>query len=143
MGVTQYDKLAFNDDLPARANCITAVRHLVKETSKLRIPNVWIGDLPHALTHKKWRALFIPKDELRTGDLLFTRHAECITHVAIAIDAERIFHCTINRGAVIDNREDFLQNYPSPFKSAQALINERDPRAYLLKEWAPLPISKA
>ncbi len=112
MGVTQYKRLAYNDELPAYASCITAVRYLIRKTTGLRLPNVWVADIPYAMTLKNWRAVVIDKDQLRSGDLLFTCRWNQITHVAIAIDANRIFHCAFDRERLLTGARNFYKSIP-------------------------------
>lgn len=125
----QYKLKARQCEINQHANCVTAVR-FVLESAGLRIPRVWIGDLPAALAHYHWRALSISIDQLHAGDLLFVKREDRLAHLALAVDKQRIFHCTYGRGAVIDETRFFLKNYLVPFQNSFELLSYRDQRCY-------------
>lgn len=98
---SSYSKNATDKDAPLHCNCITAVRYLFQRTTELVIPKGWIGDLPRALLSRKWQILNVGSNEVRCGDLVILKNRisrRSITHITVALAANRFFQCTWKAG---------------------------------------------
>ena len=90
----------------------------------------WIGNMPRHLSRQRtWRYLRIPVRELKTGDLLFLknkRSPRLVTHVAMALGPEKVFHCS-TKGASIEKINDLFMIYVQP-ADVGAMLSYVDPR---------------
>jgi hypothetical protein len=106
---TKYNLLAKDSEAPASTNCITSIRYLFRQNSKIEIPNVYIGDMPRSLvTNCGWSVEYIKISEMQCGDLLFLRDLPAkevtldkkyIVHAVVSIGRSRIFHSSLRRGS--------------------------------------------
>ena len=70
--------------------------------------------MPRELSQSNWNLHIIDSSEIKTGDLLFLKQqkqARLISHIAIALAPDQIFHCTRHLGAVIQSVEHVFERY--------------------------------
>ncbi len=125
---TVYQRKATDQDFPNSANCVTAIRALLKANG-IFLPHGWVGDLPATLAHKEWLVLTRDSDSMKLGDLIFTVRKERITHIAMSLGDRNVFHCTSRKGAVIETWEEFSSRNKPFLGSALKLIEMRDFRS--------------
>lgn len=102
------------------------------------MPLTFIGDMPRQLiSFSEWRLLKININDSKCGDVLFVRNkekAKLLSHVAIILDVDRIFHCCPRFGtAVIQTTEDFFALYEQKLNFKQ-MVRYIDPRNKKLRE---------
>jgi hypothetical protein len=110
---------------------VTVIRKIFAACFKTQIPHCFVGDLPKALLHMDWMLKMV--DTPKPGDLIFCYSArkQRISHVAIAISEDKIFHCAYRVNCVIESVVVFLKRVDSPLKSLDELRDAEDPREYL------------
>jgi hypothetical protein len=84
------------------------------------MPVTYIGDLPRKLLlNGDWIPLKVDIKGVRCGDILFVSHKKSqklLTHVAIFLEANKIFHCSLCMGtAQIQTELAFFQTYEQKF----------------------------
>ena len=126
---TTYERTASLKKAPAITDCVTAIHYLVRNVFQIELPRAWVGDMPRMLSESNWRLLIIDSAELKTGDLLFLkRHKQqsLISHVAIVLTPDQIFHCTARLGPVIQSIGQVFEHYEQPLQQDQ--VTYIDPR---------------
>ncbi len=112
---TTYHRRAPLEMAPGRTDCVTAAHYLYASAFELPLPVTYIGDMPRLLASLDWEFSVISPKEMRAGDLLFMRNKQSrrlITHLAVAMDVNQVFHCCRNlNGAIIEPIEDALIRY--------------------------------
>lgn len=116
MGATEFRKSALREDAPSVANCLTSIYYIFKQALGIDLPMTFIGDMPRQLLScSRWRALRINSKDMKCGDLLFVKNREnerLISHVALFIDVDKIFHCYQRLGtAATQSEEKFFSLY--------------------------------
>lgn len=111
-----YIKMAHREAAPWKADCLTAICYIYKHAFHIDIPTAWIGDVPRAISSSKdWTFIQISPESLKPGDLLFVKNVgkkRLISHIAMVVDAHRIFHCSKQFGkAIIQSKDDFFALY--------------------------------
>lgn len=125
----RYVQQAREGDLPRKANCITALRYLLKETAGIHLPHAWIGDLPYLLSLGEWRVVHVRT--LKPGDLVFRGYERgVLAHIGIAVNSDMVFHCAWKRHAVLEPVDAFFQQDRSGLDRVRHLIENRDSRRY-------------
>lgn len=115
------------------ANCVTAVRDVFDNIGIPLLSSTWVGSFPKYLNNKvQFQAIVLPIGKLEPGDILFVKRDQkprAINHVAVVIDASlNIYHCTENKGAVIEDICDFYQRYSQEIIDPQKLLTFSDDR---------------
>ncbi len=85
--------------------------------------------MPQRFYKQGWHFQLIDTKELQTGDLIFLKRRKepkLIGHIACALDANRIFHCKRDRGALIESLDSVFQDFEQKLKKKQVLYI--DPR---------------
>lgn len=121
--LTSYKRTVSLKEAPAKTDCVTAVHYLVQKIFQIGLPRAWIGDMPRELSQSNWGSHIIDSAELKTGDLLFLKRREqpkLISHIAIVLAPDQIFHCTARLGAVIQSVDQVFERYEQPLQHAQA-----------------------
>jgi cell wall-associated NlpC family hydrolase len=81
--------------------------------------------------HRKWRLFSVPPEQLQLGDLIFLKHKRSprlVTHVAMALGQNLVFHCAREaRGALIERIDTLFCRYSQPSK--EEMISYIDPRS--------------
>lgn len=105
---TKYRYTVLYEEAPEKANCLTAIRYLFEKGINRPFPYTWIGDMPRELMTQYGCILKRVKvDSMQAGDVVFLRRNETnvthfssryITHIMIAMDSSRVFHCSEKRG---------------------------------------------
>jgi hypothetical protein len=132
---TRYHQSARDEDLPARANCVTAVRSFLQKAANLQLPHGYIGDLPYLLSLREWRILRV--STLKPGDLIFRGYENgYLEHIAIAVSSDSVFHCAWKRNIVIEPVDQFFKLDRGERQSPQGHLINRDHRSY---HYRPLP----
>lgn len=128
---TKYLKRSTDRDLPHTANCVTAVRYLLRKAYQIALPHVWVGDLPRALSLLEWNIRRV--EQLRPGDLIFRgKEPGVITHLAVAINAYEVYHCVWDKGSRIETIRKFLEENRTDLETPNSLTATHDPRPYSL-----------
>ena len=104
---------------------------------KIDMPLTFIGDMPRQLVScGNWRCIEIPIEDIQCGDLLFTKNKSApklLSHVALAIKTNQIFHCCPSIGtAIIQSEEEFFSLYEQRLNFEQ-MIRYIDPRNKVLR----------
>jgi len=113
--ITIYHKGEFEKDLAPRwTDCLTAVAYLFRNCQYWRLD--WIANMPHKLLGEYGFTLEKrdPHNGMIKGDVVFFANAKGITrHIAIAISAFEVFHCSqANNGGKIEPIGDlFAKRY--------------------------------
>jgi hypothetical protein len=111
---------------------LTSIHYLFKKTLGIAIPIDYIGNMPRRLfALSEWRVLWISIDNVRSGDLIFVKNREkpkLLSHAALFLNVDRIFHCYARGGAVIQKSEDFFSLYSQElnFKEMMRYIDIRN-----------------
>ncbi len=126
----EYQRCAKREEAPFRADCLTSIHYLFKNHVELSLD--WIGNMPRYLSkERRWQVLQIFPDELKPGDLLFLKHrksSRLVTHVAMALSTEEIFHCSPKKkGASIEKIDEVFTRYVQP-SDINAILSYVDPR---------------
>lgn len=126
----RYKRCAKAEKAPFKADCLTSIHYLFR--NKVDILIDWIGNMPRYLSQQRtWRYLQIPVQELKCGDLLFLKHkksSRLITHVAMALGPDEIFHCSQDKkGALIEKISEVFSRYAQPI-DVEAMLSYVDPR---------------
>lgn len=97
------------------------------------MPITFVGDMPRVLfSNGDWRALKIDLKDVRCGDIFFVRHKKSerlLTHAAIFLGIDKIFHCSLSSGtAEIQTEDEFFESYEQPcnFKKMVRYIDRRN-----------------
>ncbi len=133
--LTSYERTVSLKAAPAKTDCVTAVHYLVRSVFQIELPRAWVGDMPRLLSQSNWTLHIIDSTELKTGDLLFLKQQEqpkLISHVAIALAPDQIFHCTGLLGPVIQSVDQVFERYEQQLKDDQIIYI--DPRNISLRE---------
>ncbi len=121
---TTYQRTVSLKEAPAKTDCVTAVHYFVQKIFHLDLPRAWVGDMPRELSQSHWRLHIIDSAELKIGDLIFLKRqkqAQLISHVAIALASDQIFHCTASLGPVIQSVCQLFEHYEQPLKQDQII----------------------
>ncbi len=116
---SSYQRTVSLKEAPAKTDCVTAVHYLMQKVFQINLPRAWIGDMPRLMSLSHWDLHIIDAAELKTGDLLFLKRRELpnlISHVAIALAADQIFHCTGLLGPVIQSTDQVFERYEQLLK---------------------------
>lgn len=126
----RYKRSAIDDECPRNANCVTAVRYVLKKSFGVCLPHVYVGDLPRALDYAGWRVL--STRNIQPGDLIccYSETDKRIRHVAVAVDSDRVFHCSYAKDASVESMEKFLQRDCAPMKNVNEALLLADSRKY-------------
>jgi cell wall-associated NlpC family hydrolase len=122
--LTSYQRSVSLKEAPAKTDCVTAIHYLVKKVFQIDLPRAWIGDMPRLLSESNWDLHIIDSTELKTGDLLFLKqqeHPTLISHVAIALAPDQLFHCTRHLGPVIQSVDQVFERYEQQLKADQTI----------------------
>jgi hypothetical protein len=127
---TKYKRHPKTEEAPHRSDCLTAICYLFRNA--IDRPLDWIGNMPRRLSQKRnWRYLKIFPRELELGDLVFLKHKKSprlITHVAMALGPEILFHCSREKkGASIEKIDQVFSRYTQP-SDIKAMLTYVDPR---------------
>ncbi len=114
-----------------RADCLTSIHYLFRDRIDLLLD--WIGNMPRLLSKERsWKCLTISPDDLLPGDLLFLKRPysrRLVTHVAMALSPNTVFHCSHEKkGAAIERIEELFATYCQP-PDAQAMLDYVDHRS--------------
>lgn len=96
----------------------------------LKIELDLIGNMPRHLVKKKWSVQKISSSEIQAGDLLFLhskKSERLVTHVALALSAQKVFHCTPKSNGCVEPLEAISQEWEF-LEDANALLSYVDPR---------------
>ncbi len=110
----QYKKGAFREWAPKTVDCLTSIWYIFKR-AKIDVPLTYIGDMPRALlSSNRFKALQIDIENARCGDVLFVKgrrnQKRLITHVALFLSNNQIFHCS-SRSEKVQSRSEFFKDY--------------------------------
>jgi cell wall-associated NlpC family hydrolase len=133
--LASYERTVSLKEAPAKTDCVTAIHYLVKKIFQIDLPRAWVGDMPRELSLSNWNLRIIDSTELKTGDLLFLKQQQqpkLISHVAIALAPDQVFHCTALLGPVIQSVDQVFEKYEQQLKSDQIIYI--DPRNAPLRE---------
>ncbi len=135
---TRYRRPALREEAPGITDCLTCIYYIFKKALAIDLPLTYIGDMPRQLlTLSDWRPLKIAIRDARCGDILFVKNREnpkLVSHAAIMIDVDRIFHCCPSRGtAVIQQADDFFSLYEQKL-NFKKMVRYIDPRNKELRE---------
>jgi len=102
-----------------QGDCISTLRHLMKEAVGYNMPRKWMGELPRGMLNDpnaNVKMVEVTGDQLKAGDFIFwkgnyahgrdTRNNRLNTHITMALGPNRIFHNTPAgdyRGAKIES----------------------------------------
>lgn len=128
--LSSYQRTVSLKEAPAKTDCVTAVHYLVQKVFRIHLPRAWVGDMPRMLSQSNWTLHSIDPVAFKTGDLLFLKRKDApqlISHVAIALAPNQIFHCTARLGSVVQTVDQVFECYEQPLKDAQ--ITYIDPRS--------------
>jgi hypothetical protein len=108
-----------------------------------------LGDLPQRLDLLGWESLTIKSDEIKTGDVIVLKSrverkkdiGRQITHVALGLGNERVFHCSAETGGVIAKVDTLFKSYFQVSARASPLLRGKDPRAAFLVQPSPLSLT--
>ena len=94
--------------------------------------------MPRRLLHfGKWIPLEIERKDARCGDLLFVKnrkHKKLLSHVAMIVGVDRIFHCCPSFGtAIIQSDDAFFSLYKQKL-TLKKMLCYIDPRNTKLRE---------
>lgn len=137
VGKTRYQRPAHCEEAPAITDCLTAI-HYVLQASGIHIPLTYIGDMPRQLqSFSAWRPLKIEIRDARCGDIVFAKNKEnekLLSHVALIIGVDRIFHCSPKFGtAVVQSEKEFFSGYEQKL-NFRKMVCYIDPRNKKLRE---------
>lgn len=135
---TTYRRTALREEAPSITDCLTSIHYIFKKAFGLEIPLTYIGDMPRQLlSSNSWKPLKIDINQAQCGDLLFvksTQYTKQLSHVAMFITADKIFHCNLASGtAVIQSPEQFFHFYEQKLNFIH-MIRYIDPRNKKLRE---------
>ena len=122
--LTSYQRTVSLKEAPAKTDCVTAIHYLVQKAFHINLPRAWVGDMPHLLSQSHWNLHIIDASEFKTGDLLFLKQQlqpKLISHVAIALAPDQIFHNTSLLGPVIQSLDQVFERYEQQLKKDQIL----------------------
>jgi cell wall-associated NlpC family hydrolase len=76
----------------------------------------YIGDVPRNLTLRgEWKVLKVDIEDVKCGDILFVgnvNHKKLISHVALFLEKNQIFHCSMDLGtAQVQSENTFFATY--------------------------------
>ncbi len=96
------------------------------------MPLTYVGDMPRRLIAlSNCRPLKIDIADVKCGDILFVGgrgKKKLLSHVAIIIDADRIFHCSLSMGtAAVQTIDQFFSSYEQRL-CFKEMIRYIDPR---------------
>jgi cell wall-associated NlpC family hydrolase len=133
LGKTTYRRSAPREEAPRVTDCLTSIHYIFQCSMKINIPLTFIGDMPRALVaYSEWKFLKINIKDAKTGDVLFVKNKKnekLLSHIAIMIEADKIFHCSHLFGtAIIQSKEDFFALYEQKlnFKKMVSYIDSRN-----------------
>ncbi|MBS0653074.1 MAG: C40 family peptidase [Verrucomicrobia bacterium] len=137
-GKTSYRRPARLEEAPLITDCLTSIHYLFKHALKINIPLTYIGDMPRRLlSYSEWRAVKIDIKDAKCGDLLFVKSRErekLVSHVAMVIETDKIFHCCLNAGtAIVQSEEEFFSLYEQRLDFVK-MIRYIDPRNRELRD---------
>lgn len=121
---TIYEKRAPLEAAPGKTDCLTSIYYLFKKALGIEIPVTFVGDMPRNLESFGLRLEIIDTSEMKAGDLLFLKlkiKSRLISHVAIAISADKIFHCQKSDGVCLESPESIFETYEQELKKDQLL----------------------
>jgi len=111
---TVYQRGAPLELLPKKADCVTSIYYIFLEAFGIKIPITYIGDLPRSLVRDKWKFHIVDERGVQLGDMIFVKkigEKRLISHVALVLDQQSVFHCKKERGAIIEGLFDFFKVY--------------------------------
>lgn len=89
------------------------------------------------LNLSEWKCLKIKIEQAKCGDILFVKNKnnkKFLSHSALILDTDRIFHCTPRFGtAVIESKDEFFKIYEQSL-SFKEMICYIDPRNQQLRK---------
>ncbi|CRX38007.1 peptidoglycan amidohydrolase family protein [Estrella lausannensis] len=111
-----YKRQAFVEEAPSFADCLTSIHYIFKRALGFDLSVTFIGDMPRQLfSYSRLRYLKADSTTLQLGDILFVsskKSKRMITHVALAVDKERVFHCSYDSGcAEVESLSTFFSKY--------------------------------
>jgi cell wall-associated NlpC family hydrolase len=122
--LSSYERTVSLKAAPVKTDCVTAIHYLVQKVFQIDLPRGWIGDMPRQLCQANWSLQIIDSAELQTGDLIFLKqqnHPTLISHLAIALASDQIFHCTRLLGPVIQTAHQVFERYEQQLMHDQIL----------------------
>ena len=145
---TTYCTPALREYAPEKTDCLTAIHYIFKKALSINMPLTFIGDMPRQLLSlKNWEPIECNIENAQCGDIFFTRNKnkpKLISHVALIIEPDKIFHCTPILGkAAIQSKEEFFSSYEQklPFRKMICYIDPRN-KELRSKQGMYLPMSK-
>jgi cell wall-associated NlpC family hydrolase len=132
---TSYQRMAPREEAPAKTDCVTAIHYLMQKVFQIDFPCTWVGDIPRLLSQIHWNLCIVDDSELQAGDVLFLKHQrqpKLISHAAIALGPDKIFHCTRLLGPIIQTVAQLFEQYEQYLVRKQILYI--DPRNRALRE---------
>ncbi len=131
----KYDMKAKDAHWPEKASCVTAVRQILKHQHDTMLPHLWMNDFPAILTkYFSWNCHVV--EQFKPGDLIFFHHTkrDTLSHMAIAVDTNRVFHCGYPKGPEIIPFTELVkqqaQKHKQPVSDPQVLLSFRDTDLY-------------
>ena len=133
-----YKRQAFVEEAPGLADCLTSIHYIFKRALGFDLSVTFIGDMPRRLfSYSRLSYLKADSNSLKLGDILFVgskTSTRMISHVALVVDKERIFHCNQASGhAEIESFDEFFSKYEQKLKS-QEMLRYIDYRNTALRE---------
>lgn len=137
-GKTSYRRPARLEEAPLITDCLTSIHYLFKHALQINIPLTYIGDMPRRmLSYSEWRAVKIDIKDARCGDLLFVKNKErekLVSHVAMVIEVDKIFHCCVKAGtAIVQSEAEFFSLYEQRLDFRE-MVRYIDPRNRELRD---------
>ncbi|HEX2579137.1 MAG TPA: NlpC/P60 family protein [Rhabdochlamydiaceae bacterium] len=132
---TSYQRTVSLKEAPAKTDCVTAVHYLLQKAFQIKLPRGWVGDMPRLLSQSQWGLYIVDASELKTGDLLFLKQKQqpkLISHIAIVLAPDQIFHCTGLLGPLVQSVDQVFERYEQQLK--KDLIRYIDCRNTSLRE---------
>ncbi len=126
------------EEAPQVTDCLTSIHYIFKKALHIEVPVTFIGDVPRQLvSSSEWRPIKIDLKDVRCGDLLFAKNRankKLLSHLALVIDVDRIFHCSPSWGtACIQSPDQFFSSYEQKL-DFQKMVRYIDPRNKELRE---------
>ncbi|MES2273922.1 MAG: NlpC/P60 family protein, partial [Chlamydiota bacterium] len=130
-----YTKECYRECAPWQTDCLSAIRYLFKKSSRNEFELDFVGNMPKTLYRWGWSILRVKKTCLKAGDLIFVgTNKRQISHVAIALSSEQIYHSSQKKNGCIEKIETLFREYLQP-KTISELLAYTDERGTLSKRF--------